>query len=156
MENVMTEAIKSSEENSRASRLSRAGFKFLGNKVKELRDAKRKMAIAYEHFRFVRQEKIDDFNRRLREESQSKNAREWKELAFSRIEDYDKVPPDDVLLKLEEAQRVGCFDSYEVAYIRNVKDPIIFGRITDCTDRFFIGQWDNDVSIEDLIKANEG
>jgi len=113
------------------------------------------MAIAYEHYRFVTQEKINDFNRKLREES-DKNARTWKELAFTRIEDYDKCPPDDVLDALEKAHGMKCFDNFEVAYIREVKDPIIFGRITNCSDRFFVGQWDDDVSIDDLLKKNEG
>lgn len=151
---MMEQAIKSAEENKQSNRLQRLGFKFLGNKVRELKDAKRKMAIAYEHYRFVTQEKIDDFNRRLREKSKSRS--EWKELAFSRIEDYDKCPPDNVLDSLEKAQAMKCFDNFEVAYIREVKDPIIFGRITNCTDRFFIDQWDDDVSIDDLINKNEG
>lgn len=151
----MDQAVKSASENKKSNRLESLGFKFLGNRVRELKEAKRKMAIAYEHYRFVTQEKINDFNRKLREES-DKNARTWKELAFTRIEDYDKCPPDDVLDALEKAHGMKCFDNFEVAYIREVKDPIIFGRITNCSDRFFVGQWDDDVSIDDLLKKNEG
>lgn len=153
---VMEEAVKKVEKNAKALRLEKLGFKALGGQLKELNEAKRKMAVAYEHFRYVTQEKIDDFNRKLREESKTDGGRAWKELSFSRIEDYDKCPPDDVLVKLEDAQKVNCFDYYEVAYIRQVKDPIIFGRITKCTDRFFIGQWDDDITIDMLLKANEG
>ena len=37
----------------------------------------------------------------------------------------------------------------EIAQIEEVvieKDPILFGRINDCADRFYIAQWDDDVS----------
>ena len=73
--------------------------------------------------------------------------------------EYPSAPPQAVLDKVEEAQKVGCFDAFEVCKVESVreyKDPIVFGRITGCPDRFFIAQWDNDVKIEDILKENEG
>jgi hypothetical protein len=37
--------------------------------------------------------------------------------------------------------------------VKEVIDPIIFGKIDGCTDRFFIAQWDDDVKIEDIVGA---
>lgn len=49
-----------------------------------------------------------------------------------------------------------CFDSFSVAHIAEVKDPILFGEIAECTDKFFIAQWDEDVKIEDILTEKEG
>ena len=129
-------------------KLEKLGFKKLKDGLAKARGMQKKLALAYEHFRYVKQDKIDAFNEKLRPHN--------KYLAFTGIEEYDKVPPTDVLDALEKAQEIGCFDSYEVAHIAEVKDPILFGRITDCPDRFFIAQWDDDVRIEDILKENEG
>ncbi len=147
-------AVKEPEQD----RLSRLGFKHLGTTLEKAKAAKRKLAIAYEHFRFVAQEKVNAFNERLRRETQIGRGfgMSYAELAFVPIENYDKVPPKEALDALEVAQGLKCFDTYEVGYIRQVKDPLLFGRVTGCPDRFFIAQWDDDVSISDLLKANEG
>jgi len=80
-------------------------------------------------------------------------------LQFTAIQAYEKVPPDFVLEAMEKAMDLNCFDRFEVASIQSVKeipDPIVFGVIDGCTDKFFISQWDNDVKIEDILKENEG
>lgn len=142
--------------------LEKLGFKTAADKVKKLTEKKRKLAIAYEHYRFVREEKIQDFNQKLKEKTfdRKKNGYEmWQTLTFTPVENYEEVPPMDVLNLLEEAVGRNCFDSYEIAHIKSVvkvPDPILFGRINECPDRFFIGQWDDDVSIEDILKPNEG
>ena len=49
--------------------------------------------------------------------------------------------------------------SDEIAKIQDIvqtKDPIVFGCINKCADRFFIAQWDDDVSIEQILNDNEG
>lgn len=140
-------------------RLEKLGFKTASTKVKELSVKQRKMAIAYEHYRFVRPEKIQAFNDKLMRESRRGGS--YKTLAFTPVESYQEVPPADVLDKMEVAMEMKCgemkvFDNFEVAHIVNVKDPILFGRINGCPDRFFIGQWDDDVKIEDILKPNEG
>lgn len=142
-------------------KLEAVGMKAAANKIKELKELKRKMAIAYEHFRYVKQEKIDDFNKKLEAETRKENPNTYtyKSLVFIPIDIYEEVPPIEVLEKIEEAQKLGCFDSFEIAKIQDVvhvKDPIIFGRIKKCPDRFFIAQWDLDVKIEDILMEGEG
>jgi hypothetical protein len=146
--------IKVQEQPAVIDRLEKLGFKAASSKVKELSIKKRKMAIAYEHYRFVRPEKIEAFNRKL--EKESRRGSEYKTLSFTPVESYSEVPPGHVLEKMEAAVDRKCFDQFEVAHIINVKDPILFGRIHGCPDRFFIDQWDDDVRIEDILKPNEG
>lgn len=130
------------------AQLEKLGFTNKAKELKEIKKQERKMAIAYEHFRFVKQEKIDKFNAKI--------APKGKYLAFTPINSYDKVPPTAVLEKLEKAQEIGCFDDFEVAHIADIKDPILFGTIKRCSDRFYIGEWDNDVSIDDILDKHEG
>uniref|UniRef100_A0A6H2A3C8 Uncharacterized protein n=2 Tax=viral metagenome TaxID=1070528 RepID=A0A6H2A3C8_9ZZZZ len=141
--------------------LEKVGLTAAAKGVKDLIELKRKMMIAYEHFRYVTQNKIDTFNEKLKKETltEDKRSYSYKRLDFIKLSDYTEVPPQDVISKLEEALSFNCFDYFEVAKIKDiveVKDPIVFGRINNCSDRFFIGQWDNDISIEDIIKENEG
>lgn len=140
--------------------LEKVGFTRAAADVKELVSRKRKLALAYEHYRFVTPENVDKFNAELRAKT-GKNMSstlymEYQILGFVSIQNYEKVPPESVLKNLEIAQGHKCFDSFEVAYIRNVKDPLLFGRVEKCPNRFFIDQWDDDVCIDDLLKANEG
>jgi len=138
----------------KAEELASLGFTKVSSNLKTLSAKKRKLALAYEHFRFVREEKIRAFNEKLYKER--KNNGEYKTLSFTPIEYYEEIPPDHVLTSLLEAKKIGCFDSFEIASIRTVKDPILFGLIDDCSDRFFIDQWDEDVKIEDILMPNEG
>jgi hypothetical protein len=135
-------------------RLEALGFKRASTKLKDLAVKKRKMALAYELYRFVRPENINRFNDKLRADSYKSGA--YKILDFVGIESYKGAPPESVLASLETAQGHNCFDKFEVAYIRDVADPIIFGRIDGCEDRFYIDQWDEDVKIEDILRPNEG
>lgn len=146
-------------------KLEKLGFKTAGEKVKRLTEKKRKLAIAYEHYRYVRQEKIDAFNERLKKQTykpasmRNETYESWQTLRFDSIDTYSDVPPEAVLAELETAITRNCFDSYEVAHIvTEVKlpDPILFGRIAGCPDRFFIAQWDEDVKIEDILSSKEG
>jgi len=136
-------------------KLGKLGFTYATQKIKNLAEKKRKLAIAYEHYRFVRQEKINDFNQKLKEKTIKRNG-EYQVLSFSSLATYEEVPPEYVLLKLEEAMGKKCFDSFKIAHIVKVKDPILFGKIDGCTDLFYIDQWDDDVSIHDILNINEG
>jgi hypothetical protein len=133
-------------------RLERLGFTQVTKKI----DLAKKLAIAYAKYGFVSEEKITLFNKRLKEETLNEDARaaSYKKLIFIDLKDYPEAPPVHVLNALENAVTDGIFDRFEIAkidWIREVKDPIIFGRIKGCTDRFFIAQWDDDVRIEDII-----
>jgi hypothetical protein len=136
------------------ARLDKLGFKTALKKL----DGAQKLAIAYAKYGFVSQEKVSKFNEKLRVETitQDKMARSYKQLLFTPIENYAKVPPHDALYRLEAAMADAVFDGFEVAtiqWVKEVVDPIIFGRVDGCTDRFFIAQWDDDVKIEDIVGA---
>jgi hypothetical protein len=145
-------------------RLERLGFKTAASKIKELSARKRKMMIAAEFYRIVRPEKIDEFNRRLRAKTERRSqsgswAVEWDQLSFTPLDRYPDAPPSDVLDALELADSRKCFDSFEIAHIvKEVKmpDPILFGCIQGCSDKFYIAQWLDDVAIEDILSTNEG
>lgn len=144
----------------RAARLEKLGFKTAGIELKGLLQKQKNLAIAYEHYRYVTPERVNEFNQKLLNKTgknlHSMLTMEYQTLAFTPIECYAKVPPDDVLASLEVAQDRKCFDAFEVAYIKNVKDPLLFGRVNGTPNRFFIAQWDNDVTIDQLLKENEG
>lgn len=136
-------------------RLGQLGFLRAGAVLKELKEKKRKLAVAYEHYRFVRVEKIAEFNQKLYDETRI-DSEGYKYLSFTPIEAYEKFPPQSVLDSLQTALDRKCFDNFQVAHIERVKDPILFGYVQGCTDAFFIDQWDNDVKIEEILKSNEG
>jgi len=155
MENVKTETAKNNTEDL----LEKMGFTLAASKIKTLKEKRKKLMIAYENYRYVRQEKIDAFNAKLKKETLK--GREpydatWKELSFTSPAYYESAPPKSVLESMQTAVERKCFDKFEIAYIRDVKDPILFGRIEGCSDRFFIDQWDDDVKISDILKENEG
>lgn len=136
------------------SRLEKLGLK---NAAKKL-DGAQKLAIAYAKYGFISQDKVDRFNDKLKVETltQDKTARSYKRLLFTALENYHKIPPQDVLVRLESAMNDAVFDGFEIAtiqWIKEVIDPILFGRIDGCPDRFFVAQWDDDVRIEDIVGA---
>lgn len=143
-------------QESKTERLKRLGFSKLARNIDEAKEMKKKLMIAYEHFRFIPQRAINEFNEKLRRATSSDYGTRYKTLDFAPIEEYEKIPPDTVLSSLEKAKKFRCFDRFEIAYIREVKDPILFGRINKCPDRFIIDQWDDDVKWQDIIKENEG
>ncbi len=137
-----------------------------------------KLAIAYEHYRFVTQAQVADFNARLKQQTLVRAGRNhswdgasrgeslisrYDVLDFSAWKDYKPgagmAPPSDVKAAAAVATDRGIFDVLEVAKATSeveYHDPILFGRILGCGDRFFIAQWDSDVKIDDLIGPNEG
>lgn len=140
--------------------LEQLGFSRAAKDLKDLLSRQRKLALAYEHYRYVTPERVNEFNAKLMKET-GKNLNsmanmEYQTLAFVNIKEYERVPPESVLKNLQVAQDRKCFDSFEVAYIKNVKDPLLFGKIERCPNFFFVDQWDDDISIDQLIKANEG
>lgn len=122
----------------------------------------RAVMIAYEHFRRVSSEQFAAFNEKLRDATflvDENRCQHYDQLIFTDIAQYSTVPPADVLESLKEAQKFDIFDYYEIAHIQSVTikpDPILFGCINGCPDKFFIAQWDNDVKIENILASNEG
>ena|SRR3990167_4847798 len=139
-------------------RLEKAGFKTAATKNREIIDRERRLIVAYKNFPFIQQSRVDEFNAHLKKRTMKGNhplTMMWQELSFIPVSAYPHTPPMDVIEKVEESQKIGCFDYHEVAYIRDVKDPIVFGRIHGCTDRFFVAQWDDDVSMEEILNHSK-
>lgn len=137
-----------------AERLVKCGFTEAAKELQLKKRLAQKLMMAYEHYRFMQLNVIHQFNYDLQRT-------ERKTLEFIRIGSYGAVPPPEVLEALEKAQAltvdgVKVFDSYEVAVISEVRDPLLFGIVEGCTDKFFLAEWGDDVKISDLLKANEG
>lgn len=142
-------------------RLQKLGLTKAAKVLPEREALYRKLTEAYTYYRYVPLEAIEKFRARLRKESEQRNGRSthYKTLAFTALADYEECPPSAVLDVLDEAQGRDIFDTFEIAkveWVEEVADPILFGRITGCEDRFFIAQWDEDVRIEDLLQPDEG
>lgn len=64
-------------------------------------------------------------------------------------------PPQNILDAMKIHKERGIFDLFTVAEVIfepiPVKDPLLLGRIYGSSDRFFIGQWGEDVALDDLI-----
>jgi len=151
--------------------------KELGNK-----GLREKLRVAFEHYRVVEPEHIARFNEKLKAETLKKTTRlrrndyrdeikiirttKYQRLQFTSIHNYTAAPPREVLVELKKAKELGCFDSFEIATINEVhdehvqtirmEDPILFGRIENSDNRYFIAQWDDDVKIEDILREDEG
>ncbi len=146
--------------------LEKLGLKKAASNLKEKREFKRKMSIAFENFRYVKPEKFEKMNEKLKENTLVEEGdvgvdlyHVYDKLAFISIAEYETIPPQEVLDKIEAAQEFKCFDTYEICKIESVreyKDPIVFGIIKNCPHKFFIAQWDDDIRIEDILKDNEG
>lgn len=146
--------------------LKELGFETAHQRAKEKLDLKAKMTIAYENYRFVTPEIFDRFNEALKKKTIKKTGKNkwgdietYEKLVFIPVNLYGEIPPQEVLIKMKEAKLRGCFDDFEVAKVETVEirpDPIIFGLIHGCVDKFFVAQWDNDVKIEDILMKNEG
>lgn len=142
-----------------AEELAALGFTAASDKAVQLQNLKRKCAIAYEHFRYVTPKNVEDFNKKLRDNTYDPSDYSYQHLSFTPVEKYPQSPPAPVLEAMRAAVNRQCFDSFEVAHIvtkKEIPDPILFGRIKGCDDRFFISQWDDDVKIEDIISEREG
>ncbi len=142
-------------------------------------ELRRKLRIAFEHFRVVTPEQAQKFADKLKNKTfTSKTVRNphydkreridtWIQPVYTRVQMYDKVPPTNVLESLRKAKELDCFDYFEILTLgqaRHVeyiplpqpKDPVLFGRINGSDNRYFIDQWDDDVAIEDILREEEG
>lgn len=149
----------------------------------------RKLAIAYEHYRYVPQQAITEFQAKLKAATTrrptydeiAKAAREsmfgsfgsiemqmkyatdvYDQLMLEPLASYSGLPPTDVLLAIKAAKEKGCFDAFEVASVAPIAtqvifpDPIVFGRVDGCSDRFYIAEWGSDISIKNLLSSHDG
>lgn len=77
-----------------------------------------------------------------------------------KLEEYSGVPPVEVVEKVNEAKKAGCFDSMIVLYPtckRVIDDPIVVGQLNGFPDFFFfICGWVADLfNPEDVAKQSE-
>lgn len=138
--------------------LKELGMDKAAKKVETSQEMVRKTALAYEHFDYISQEEVDQYNADLRQKTikDEKGAKHYMTLKFYDIKEYSEVPPVEVLQKLKDAIAFKCFDSFEIAKLESVvevPDPILFGKIKDCGDLFFIAEWDNDITLEAIRAA---
>ena len=74
------------------------------------------------------------------------------------IEIYPKLPPDNIIEKFNQIKSKEIFDNYIVAELSQkieikpmpMADPLLIGLINGSTDRYILGQWDDDIYIDDL------
>lgn len=72
----------------------------------------------------------------------------WSEVP---VGNYKGVPPDSAINKLIEVRAKNIFDEFTVASVSNVPDPLLLGRLSGTSDRFFLHQWGDDVCLDDII-----
>lgn len=151
--------------------LKELGFDTAAKDLDEKTKLRRRLMLAYENYKVLTPEALEAFQIELKNKSE-KIYRDGKRVAkidrsryqtikydrvrFRPLSGYPEVPPVEVLEKVKQAKRTEIFDSFEVADVESVEereDPIIFGLIKGCPDRFFIAQWDNDLKFEDMVKG---
>lgn len=136
------------------------------------------LRIAFEHFRVVEPHHLERFQRELKKRTR-KRVNEYDvaflKLKLTPLSQYPEVPPPEVLDALEKAINLKCFDYFEIATLVHAndhqqarlarwrdamkelaKDPILFGRIKESENLYYIAQWDDDIRIEDILRAEEG
>lgn len=65
----------------------------------------------------------------------------------------DRIIPDKVLDKLDEAKERKLFDTFSVLWVEKVKDPLLLGCIDGCKDFFLICEWGDDIKFDDIVKG---
>jgi hypothetical protein len=143
--------------------LRELGLTEAANKVKRARDMAPKLRTAFEHFRVVTREHLECFQGELIAKAMAASPYStsftYKSLKFTALERYPEVPPREVLQKIRAAKELKCFDRFEVLTLESaqlVPDPVVFGLIDGCDNRYFVAEWDDDVKIEDILREDEG
>lgn len=140
--------------------LKSIGLVAVAETIEETASLSEKLKEAYARYRFLTPSAIERFQQKLRDEAtQAHGVISYKRLRFTRLEQYQKLPPDEVLAALEQAKSYQCFDYFEVADLETVKqlpDPLLLGCVNNCADKFFITQWDEDVKIQNILQGDEG
>lgn len=146
--------------------LKELGFKDASDVLEKKLILKKKMTLAYENYRFVTPVIFDRFNADLKARTIKRTGKKgvnenhnYDKLVFKPVSSYKEIPPQSVLESMKKAKDMGCFDKFEIAKIEAVveyKDPIVFGIIEGCDDKFYIDQWDDDVKIENILRELEG
>lgn len=166
-------------------RLTELGFVTAAHEMEKHKELatpglREKLRIAFEFYRVVEPEQLQRFSDKLKRDTKKRTVTvtrdaldrkriqtdiSWMKPVFTRIHNYTAAPPVEVLEKMEEAKNRKCFDYYEIMTLglhqqTSVRlqhpDPILFGRIDNSENLYFIAQWDDDVKIEDILSEEEG
>lgn len=163
--------------------LHKLGFVTAASEMQRHKEAaplalRQKLRTAFEFYRVVEPHHIERHNNMLKSLTR-KLTRKWRQysevhreysflqLDFTTIHNYPAAPPAEVLVELQKAKEMGCFDRFEVCTLGRhtlrestpvfrMPDPILFGRIDGSENRYFIAQWDDDIKIEDILREDEG
>lgn len=128
----------------KAELLKELGMEKVAETLLKKKRGRERLLQAVEKYRYATGEDIDDFNAELKDRG--------RRLVIVEVKDYKRLPPDNVLEALKKAQADDIFDSFHIAYIERVKDPILFGQIKAFKNLyFFIAQWGDDVKFEDIL-----
>jgi len=65
----------------------------------------------------------------------------------------NRIIPDNVLDKLEDAKERELFDEFQVLWAEKVKDPLLLGIVYGCEDYFLICEWGDDVTFDQIMKG---
>lgn len=123
-----------------------------------------KIMLAKENYRYITEDNFREFNERLKKQTYhiKDNTALWFALQFTPIKDYTGIPPEEVLGELKKARGLNIFDDFEIVTMEEkrerikAEDPLLLGVIHGCPVKFYIAEWDNDISIEDILMSNEG
>jgi hypothetical protein len=123
-------------------------------------DIKIRIDIAHSRYPYVTQDRVNDFTNRLEKSTEKKvdGMIHYQTLKWMPIEEYTEIPPIYAMEAVHKAQKTNIFDWFELVKPiwkqkpeEKVIDPIVFGRINSCSDRFYITQWDDDIAINDFF-----
>jgi len=128
----------------KAKLLKELGMDAVAETLLKKKRGRERLLKAVEIYQYATSEDIDDFNAEMKNHG--------RRLVIVEVKDYKRLPPDNVLEALKKAQADDLFDSFHIAYIERVKDPILFGQIKAFKNLyFFIAQWGDDVKFEDIL-----
>ncbi len=128
----------------KAKMLKALGMDAVAEKILTKKRGRDNILKAVTDYTYATGEDIDDFNNNMKAEG--------KRLKIELMKDYKRLPPDHVLESLKKAQDSKIFDTFHVAYIVKVKDPILFAKIKVFPNLyFFIDQWGDDVTFEEIL-----
>lgn len=67
------------------------------------------------------------------------------------IHEYPGLPPQHVIDKLRDEVPKQLFHSFVIATVESIHDPLLLGVLNGREERYFLAQWGDDVSLDDVI-----
>lgn len=129
--------------------LKELGFDLMHNKVQKIAEARTKenMAILAGYTKISHAE-FDHANQELK-----RNTRHEFQLSVVEVKKYTGIPPREVLLEMQKAIKADLFTTFEIISIEKVPDPILVGRVEGSKDMFFIAEWGDDISLQEILES---